>query len=268
MSPEQICFVLFFYFAKSHSKEFLFRTNVLENVGKEGIDGEWAGSNFLVISRGQLTSPTLQGVHIRLQLPLQEVNENIDIWGPHFRSRTSILLTQSILPNILLRTKNDKHRQRVFRSSEHKCTYLYPDLGTNNGHKLTSLDWNKYINLGATKKSRGSLPTLYSIWLVTCTIFLVLGPSQYQPCCWMGHPGEIKFTLRYLSLPYKSGNTNEETWLCDMSCSKWRRKIIVARILAGILARIRARILAWILARSLAILAKVGINRESRRKWN
>ena len=85
--------------------------------------------------RGQLPHLPCKGVHIRPQLPLQEVNENIDIRGPHFRSGTSILLTRSILPEILLRTKNDKHKQRMFRSSEHKCAYLYPDLGKNNGHK-------------------------------------------------------------------------------------------------------------------------------------
>ena len=92
------------------------------------IDGEWAGSNFLVFSKGPLTSPTLQGSSYTPQLPLQEVNEYIDIWGPHFRSRTSILLTRSMLPNILLRTKNDKHKQRVFRCSEHKFAYLTPIL--------------------------------------------------------------------------------------------------------------------------------------------
>ena len=78
--------------------------------------------------RGHLPSPTLQGSSYTTQLSLQEVNENIS-------SGTCILLTRSILPNILLRTKNDEHKQRVFRGSEHKCTYLYPDLGTNNGHK-------------------------------------------------------------------------------------------------------------------------------------
>ena len=35
----------------------------------------------------------------------------------------------------ILRTKNDKYKQRVFRSSEHKYAYLDTDLGTNNGHE-------------------------------------------------------------------------------------------------------------------------------------
>ena len=84
---------------------------------------------FLSIFKGAtyLTYPARE-FFLRPQLPLQEVNENIP-------SGTSILLTRSILPNILLRTKTDKHKQRVCRGSEHTCTYLYPDLGTNNGHK-------------------------------------------------------------------------------------------------------------------------------------
>ena len=56
------------------------------------------------------------------------------------------------MPYILLCTKNDKHKERVFRGPEHKCAYLYPDVGTNNGHKR--LDLNKYINLGAIKKEK------------------------------------------------------------------------------------------------------------------
>ena len=65
---------------------------------------------------------------LRPQLPLQEVDENIP-------SGTSILLTRSILPNILLRTKNDKHKQRVFRSSEHNAHTAIPILERTTGIK-------------------------------------------------------------------------------------------------------------------------------------
>ena len=69
-----------------------------------------------------------------------------------------------------------------------------------------SLNLNKYINLGDIKRNEefaSYICTRYSTSLVTCIIFLVQGPSQYQPRCWMGHPGEIKYTLPYLTLPYK-----------------------------------------------------------------
>ena len=101
------------------------------------------------------------------------------------------------------------------------CAYL----GTNNGHKRLHL--NKYMNLGATKrkKNRSSLPPRHSSSLV-----------------------EI-----YPTLPYKGGNKNKETWLCDRSCWKQWRKTIEARILAGLLAQILFRFLARTIARSLGI---------------
>ena len=113
---------------------------------------------------GHLPHQPCKGVHIRPQLPLQEVNENVDMWGPHFRWGTSILLTRSILPN----TKNDKHKQRVFRSLEHECAYLYPDLGTYNGHKRLKSRLEKIIHkLGAKKlRVRFLRVTPHDLWLV------------------------------------------------------------------------------------------------------
>ena len=88
---------------------------------------------------------------------------------------------------------------------------------------------------------------------MTCDLYYIFspGPLSIPASLLNGPPWRNKI---YLSLPYKCGNTNKETWLCDMSCSKQQRKIIVARILAGILARIIAQILPRILARSLGIL--------------
>ena len=95
---------------------------------------------------------------------------------------------------------------------------LYPDLGKNNGHKR--LDLNKYMNLGATKrkkKTKSSLPTRCSTWLVTCIIMWVRGPSPLSILASLlnGQPWQNEI---YLTLSYKSGNTNKETWLCDRSC--------------------------------------------------
>ena len=86
----------------------------------------------------------------------------------------------------------------MFKSSQHKCAYLYnPDLGTNHGQK--SLDLNKYINLGAIKGNQEFAS--YALLHITCDLYYIFspGPFSIQPRCWMGHRGERKCTLPYLT---------------------------------------------------------------------
>ena len=59
--------------------------------------------------------------------------------GHIFHQEVTFYLIEVSCPiNILLRTKNDKHKQRVFKSSKHKCEYFSPDLETNNGEKVST----------------------------------------------------------------------------------------------------------------------------------
>ena len=59
--------------------------------------------------------------------------------GHIFHQEVTFYLIEVSCPiNILLRTKKDKHKQRVFKSSKHKCEYFYPDLETNNGEKVST----------------------------------------------------------------------------------------------------------------------------------
>ena len=132
------------------------------------IDGEWAGSNFLVFSKGPLTSPTLQGSSY----------------------------TPPATPNRKL-TKIF-HQELAFYLLEVSCPIFYFVLKPISINKECVEVQNIKHKLGCyQKKIKSSLPTRYSTCLVTCIIFLVQGPSQYQPRCWMGHPGKIN--LPYLT---------------------------------------------------------------------
>ena len=85
-------------------------------------------------------------------------------------------------------------------------SYLYPDLGTSNGHKRQKSRLEQIHNLGCYKKKNPEIAS-YALLRMTCDddlwlaffiiTFLVQGPSEYQPRCWIGHGGEITFTFRY-----------------------------------------------------------------------
>ena len=121
-----------------------------------------------------------KGVHIRPQLPLQEVNQNNDIWGPHFPSGTSILLNRSIFAiNILLPTKNDKHKQRVFKSSQHKLMCIRLSRSWDEPRaKKTNLDMNKYINLSAIKGNQEFAS--YTLLHITCDLWYIFSPGPFS----------------------------------------------------------------------------------------
>ena len=92
---------------------------------------------FLNIFKGvtYLTYPAREFIYAP-SYPYKKLTKILTSEGHIFDQQLAFYLLEVSCPiNILLHTKNDKHKQRVFKSSEHKCAYFYPDLRTNNGHK-------------------------------------------------------------------------------------------------------------------------------------